>query len=48
MYVCALVRAEEDGTVVESDEITEFNRCSMNGSDKPWCATDSDTCGIVR
>jgi hypothetical protein len=41
-------RTVVDGVIVEAQEASELNRCSMNGSDKPWCATDSDTCGTVR
>jgi hypothetical protein len=33
---------------VERDHISQLDRCSMNGSDKPWCATTSDSCGIAR
>jgi len=36
-----------NGVIVESSEISEMDKCSMNGSDKPWCATDSDSCGRV-
>ena len=36
-----------DEKIVEEDHSHTYEGCSMNGSNKKWCATDQDSCGIV-